>query len=129
MFLLTQGLSVHINLPSCFQIELALSVSFQTFALTMAHNKRDSAAAGLPWPGHARGHASEDADMSIPDFTNPSGSANPGETEPTVAYTSLPDVTPSFQPGTDREEVPVHQPFNYAQYGNDRTVHTITFKL
>ena len=102
---------------------------FQTFAITIAHNKRDSGAAGLPWPGHARGHASEDADMSIPDFTNPSGSANPGETEPTVAYTSLPEVTPPFQPGTEREEVPAPQPFNYAQYGNDRTVHTITFKL
>ena len=96
----------------------------------MAHNKRDSAAAGLAWPGHAaRANVSDDEDMSIPAFTNPSESATPGETLPTAAYTSAPDVTPPFQPGTEREEVPAPQPFNYAQYGNDRTVHTIIFKL
>ena len=96
----------------------------------MAHNKRDSAAAGLPWPGHAaRANDSDEEDMSIPAFTNPSESATPGETLPTAAYTSAPDVVPPFQPGTEREEVPPPQPFNYAQYGNDRTVHTIIFKL
>ena len=95
----------------------------------MAHNKRDSAAAGLPWPGHARGDALEDADMLIPDFSNPSESATPAGTEPTGAYTSQPDITPSFQPGADRDEAPAPPPFNYSQYGNDRTVHTITFKL
>ena len=95
----------------------------------MAHNKRDSTAAGLPWPGHARGNVVEDSDMVIPDFTNPSGSATPRDTEPTGAYTSQPDITPSFEPGAHREEAPTTQPFNYSQYGNDRTVHTITFKL
>ena len=96
----------------------------------MAHHKRDSAAAGLAWPGHAaRANVSDDEDMSIPAFTNPSESATPGETMPSTAYTSAPDVVPPFQPDAEREEVPPPQPFNYAQYGNDRTVHTIIFKL
>ena len=96
----------------------------------MAHNKRDSAAAGLPWPGHAaRTTDSDEEDMSIPAFTNPSESATPGDTATPATYTSAPEVSPPFQAGTEREEVPQPQPFNYAQYGNDRTVHTIIFKL
>ena len=114
---------------SGFQIERKHPVSFQIFAFTMAHNKRDSAAAGLPWPGHARGDTSDDTDMVIPDFSNPSDSATPGDMGTAGAYTSQPDITPFFQPGTDHEEAPAPQRFNYAQYGNDRTVHTITFKL
>ena len=113
-----------------FQIELVPLVSLRIFATDMAHNKRDSAAAGLAWPGHAsRGNASEDEDMSIPPFTNPSDSATPGETLTSATYTRAPNVVPPFQPEAEREEVPPPQPFNYAQYGNDRTVHTIIFKL
>ena len=91
----------------------------------MAHNKRDSAAAGLPWPGHApRAEDSDEEDMSILAFTNPSESATTGEPLPSATYTSAPDIAPPFQAGAEREEVPPHQP-----YGNDRTVHTIIFKL
>ena len=107
-----------------------LSVSLRNLVTDMAHNKRDSAAAGLPWPGHApRADDSDEEDMSIPAFTNPSESATPGEPLPSATYTSAPDVAPPFQAGAEREEVPPPQPFNYAQYGNDRTVHTIIFKL
>ena len=71
-------------------------MSFLIFAVDMAHNKRDSAAAGLPWPGHAaRANESDEEDMSIPAFTNPSESATPGETLPTAAY-KLDTVIPQF---------------------------------
>ena len=83
---------------SCFSDRtLGFLCPFQSFVPHQWHiTSATSAAAGLPWPGHARGDASEDADMLIPDFSNPSESATPAGPEPTGAYTSQPDITPVF---------------------------------
>ena len=96
----------------------------------MAHNKRDSAAADLPWPTRApRFTETDDDDMSIPAFVTTRESASHGEPAPSASYTSSPAYAPPFQTAAPLEDAPLSQTYNYAQFGNDRTVHTITFKL
>ena len=67
--------------------------------------------------------------MSIPAFVTTRESASHGEPAPSASYTSSPAYAPPFQTEGQPEDVPPSQAYNYAQYVNDRTVHTITFKL
>ena len=95
-----------------------------------APNKRDSAAADLPWPTRAtRFSEPDDDDMSIPAFVTTRDSTSHGEPAPSASYTSSPAYAPPFQTDAQPEDAPPVPTYNYAQYGNYRTVHTITFKL
>ena len=103
---------------------------FDLLAIDMAHNVRDSAAADLPWPTRApRASDLDDEDMTIPAFMTSHDSVSHSEQASSVSYTSPPAYARPFHPEVQPDAAPPSRAYRYAQNGNDRTVHTITFKL
>ena len=104
----------------------------------MAHSKRDATAAGLPlnpMPNMGQRHSDHNSDSEeqpFPSFAEvPQSTVDVSADASSHTYTS-PGTTvppPPFLCTVDAPASHNSRAFCYSQYGNDRTVHTITFKL
>ena len=115
--------------------QFVLTVKLLTHIDSMSSHKRDSTAADLPYPTttHHRPPSpdSDDGPRAVPDFlgSSPSGSNLPPSTGTPSTYTTHNVMTPFHRDDVSTTPHTTASPFTYTQYGYDRTVHTVNFKL
>ena len=103
----------------------------------MAHSKRDATTAGLPLNplpnmGQRRADPSNSDEEPFPTFTAIQPATVDTDTDPGAPmYTSSEStgLAPPFLRSADETSSLHSRAFSYSHYGNDQTVHTITFKL
>ena len=103
----------------------------------MAHSKRDATTAGLPLNplpnmGHRRSDPSNSDEEPFPSFNEiPQQTVDVTTDSGTPMYTSSESTGPAppFLRTVDEDSSQRSRAFCYSNYGNDKTVHTITFKL
>ena len=103
----------------------------------MSYSKRTSEDANLPWPSSRPHHSSYvdfdadgDDEQPVPEFepTGPMETFPPTHDPQNTDADDQPETGPSSSV-LQAPETSNFRPFSYAQYGSDRAVHTITFKL